>query len=264
MPGPEKPMRTILTSNNTEEEKIHKTSAADLSPIDKPITMDLFEAFCKIYPRLVDKGKTFTAWRKICNKPANERPTWRIIKKAIIGQKKSERWQDPEYIPLSATWLNQSRWMDDPAQMKLFKEKVPKKENPEDIIKIESKGYNEQDLLEIYKDLQASISNSNGDAGKIAAGLCRIVKWYDNNQSRPKFNGTPEYGDDLYHAYNNWELVPYPVDLVKKYIKWLRSENWIEDIVPAYFDPEGKMFTKFLHNYQNEIGVDFFDGHGIH
>jgi hypothetical protein len=83
--------------------------------INNYITPKLFEEFWNIYPKKVDKGKALTAWNKLCRKNL---VTLREIKLAIHNQKKSERWQDKTYIPHPATWVNQSRWLDDPKEMK--------------------------------------------------------------------------------------------------------------------------------------------------
>jgi len=88
---------------------------------EKKISLNLFEKFWELYPKHPDKGKAKTAWDKICTKKhskVKELPTWDIIKKAVILQKKSERWQKIEFIPHPTTWLNQSRWLDDPKEMK--------------------------------------------------------------------------------------------------------------------------------------------------
>jgi hypothetical protein len=76
-----------------------------------------FEEFWRIYPRKASKGKALTTWNTLCNKSNKERPKWRDIKRAIYEQKKTERWQNQKYIPHPTTWLNQSRWLDDPAEM---------------------------------------------------------------------------------------------------------------------------------------------------
>lgn len=100
----------ILYNNNTnnnlpmeEEKQIY-------------ITPTLFELFWELYPRKIDKGKAQSKWNNICKK--KDRPVWKDIKYAIRNQLKSERWQDPKFIPHPTTWLNQSRWLDDPEQMK--------------------------------------------------------------------------------------------------------------------------------------------------
>ena len=76
-----------------------------------------FDQFWEMYPKKVDKGKALTKWNQICNKPIKERPKWNDIRRALHKQKKSQRWQDQQYIPHATTWLNQSRWLDDPTEM---------------------------------------------------------------------------------------------------------------------------------------------------
>ncbi len=97
---------------------------------NKKITTSQFELFWKSYPKKVDKGKALTLWNKLCSKNAKDinRPEWKIIKKALHLQKKTERWQDPKYVPNPTTWLNQSRWLDEPSQMKVINfDKQPQK-----------------------------------------------------------------------------------------------------------------------------------------
>jgi len=86
---------------------------------DGYITPNMFNKFWLVYPRKDGKGKALTKWNSICTK-GNKRPKWIEIKKAILLQIKSERWQNSEFIPLPATWLNQTRWIDDPKEMKNF------------------------------------------------------------------------------------------------------------------------------------------------
>lgn len=100
---------------------------SSLSGEDK-ITVSLFDKFWNLYPRKGSKGEALTKWKAICNRSIKEKPTWPEIKKAILSQKKSEQWQDPKYIPLAATWLNQRRWLDDPKELVSYskKEDIPK------------------------------------------------------------------------------------------------------------------------------------------
>jgi hypothetical protein len=83
----------------------------------KKITPSLFEHFWKLYPKKADKGKALTIWNKLCSNNVKERPIWSVIRIAIILQKETDRWKVRKFIPLPATWLNQSRWLDDPAEM---------------------------------------------------------------------------------------------------------------------------------------------------
>ena len=82
------------------------------------ITPAIFDKFWKIYPKHPDKGKALSAWNKLCSK--KERPTWVELKKAILSQKETSRWQEKKYIPHPTTWLNQNRWLDDPSEMVSF------------------------------------------------------------------------------------------------------------------------------------------------
>ena len=116
----------IIKRKNPKKEKesietlISITSSKDILPSSLPITKGMFDQFWKIYPKKVDKGAVLTRWNKLCSIPPNQRPTWRQIRLAIINQKKSERWQDPKFIPNGTTWLNQQRWLDDAAEMKCY------------------------------------------------------------------------------------------------------------------------------------------------
>jgi len=101
--------RVIIIYNNNNKK--------NLLPAAEHITPSMFEQFWEAYPKKIDKGKALTAWNKICSSQKNNKPSIRTIKKAIIQQKKTERWQDSKYIPHPTTWLNQSRWLDDPKEM---------------------------------------------------------------------------------------------------------------------------------------------------
>ena len=118
------------TSSHMEDENedIKKEGYGEKEKINSNgyITPNYFEKFWAVYPRKVDKGKALTKWNSLCTK-GNKRPKWVEIKKAILSQMKSERWQTGKFIPHPATWLNQSRWLDDPNEMKNFdREETPK------------------------------------------------------------------------------------------------------------------------------------------
>ena len=96
---------------------------------NEPITPTMFETFRKFYPKIDCLGKARMAWSKICKKPRDKRPTLGQILGAIEAQKKSERWQEPRFIPDAGNWLLQERWNDDPSKLVLFK-KRQETENP--------------------------------------------------------------------------------------------------------------------------------------
>lgn len=103
----------ILNSKKIKENNSNKLYSAK-------IIKSQFDNFWKIYPKKTDKGKSKTKWNQLCGKPKNEKPDWKEIKLAIINQKKSDRWQDMKFIPNPTTWLNQSRWLDDPKEMVIY------------------------------------------------------------------------------------------------------------------------------------------------
>ena len=85
------------------------------------ITPSQFAQFWQAYPKKVDKGKALSVWKKLCARPIKDRPTLLQVKRAIHRQQKSDRWQNPQFIPHPTTWLNQSRWLDDPKEMKEYR-----------------------------------------------------------------------------------------------------------------------------------------------
>jgi len=107
--------------------KQNSTASSKPTGSNIPIVSSLFETFWKIYPKKASKGDALTAWNKICHKPPQKRPTWRQVKSAIILQKRSEQWQNKQFIANASTWLNNSRWLNDPKTMKDFKKNEEKK-----------------------------------------------------------------------------------------------------------------------------------------
>ncbi len=119
------PNNKKLNNNNNNNNGISAAAdnnyfSLDNSPKDN-ITQGMFDKFWQAYPKKADKGKALTAWKDICNKPPKDRPSWKTLRKAIHHQKKSERWQEGRFIPHPATWLNQSRWLDDPKEMRVYR-----------------------------------------------------------------------------------------------------------------------------------------------
>lgn len=121
----------FLRPNSIEDKK--KTSNSR----KKGIVPSQFEKFKEMYPstRRGSLGKAQDIWDTICNPKSRKykyRPTWREIVSALRKQKKTEQWQNPKLIPLMTTWLNQSRWKDDPSQMVSFKEEEEYVPQPKD------------------------------------------------------------------------------------------------------------------------------------
>ena len=92
------------------EEKIHSPSRSI------SIIPQLFERFWEAYPRKVGKAAAEKSFAKCVGK---DRETQQAILdqmlKALEWQKRTDQWQEAEFIPHPATWLNQQRWKDEPA-----------------------------------------------------------------------------------------------------------------------------------------------------
>jgi hypothetical protein len=110
--------KNALSTNNKNNSFFSK----NLTNEKERITPNDFDKFWIIYPKKTDKGKALTSWNKICTRKNHEPPTWSEIKTAIINQKETSRWKKG-FIPLPTTWLNQSRWLDDPNEMKDWNDK---------------------------------------------------------------------------------------------------------------------------------------------
>ena len=65
-----------------------------------------FDAFWKAYPKRVSKVMARKAWNRI---PWIEEHYFEVIE-AVEGWKQTDQWQDPQFIPYPATFLNQRRW----------------------------------------------------------------------------------------------------------------------------------------------------------
>lgn len=113
------PVLKIYNSKNTKITTTSEVEDVDLKKaVNGYITPKDFFKFKQIYPknRGASDGTALTAWEKLCHN-STHRPTWNRIERAIKKQKETPRWQNPKFIPLASTWLNQKRWLDDPALM---------------------------------------------------------------------------------------------------------------------------------------------------
>lgn len=72
----------------------------------------LFDTFWEKYPR--KQGRA--AAQKAFNKINPDETLLQTMLKAIDLQKQTSQWQDPQFIPYPATWLNREQWEDIPTQ----------------------------------------------------------------------------------------------------------------------------------------------------
>jgi hypothetical protein len=78
-------------------------------PLNQGELERLFDLFWQAYPKKVGKAYAYKCFCKI-------NPTQELVDrmlKAIEEQKETKRWDNREYIPNPATWLNQGRWDDE-------------------------------------------------------------------------------------------------------------------------------------------------------
>lgn len=80
-----------------------------------------FESFWAAYPKKSGKGAAWKSWRKI---PKEAMP---FIMDALKWQIKSEQWtiNHGQFIPMPSTYLNQSRWEDQPIKIEQLNSYIP-------------------------------------------------------------------------------------------------------------------------------------------
>lgn len=89
-----------------------KSPCPSMTPEEKDT---LFNRFWQAYPRKVGKGSA----QKVFDRLQVDRPLLEEMLCKIDQAKRSRQWQDMQYIPYPATWLNGRRWEDElPAENK--------------------------------------------------------------------------------------------------------------------------------------------------
>lgn len=111
----EKPSGFSLGSENGTQQKAHQPpDTKHQLPLKPPKGAGVgFETFWAAYPSKVGKGAAEKAFAKV-NPPQD---LLRRMLEALEVQKASPRWvkDGGQYVPNPATWLNQTRWLDEEA-----------------------------------------------------------------------------------------------------------------------------------------------------
>ena len=103
------------TENNLNRKNKNKNKEQDIeitNVISRPTAKEsdrLFDKFWSVYPRHEGKQNARKAFDKL--KPDDA--MLETLVNAILKQKQSAQWSDPQYIPHPATWLNGHRWEDE-------------------------------------------------------------------------------------------------------------------------------------------------------
>ncbi len=208
---------------------------------ERPITPALFDKFWSLYPseRRVDKGKAKTAWDKLCNKPASARPTWKQIALAIFAQRKSERWQDARYIPHPTTWLNQQRWLDDPAKMKNYTSPTSNHTLPGDARHaVDAKRLIRKELgtlANIFAKKCLAVAYNTFPAIDQDSIVTPLVTLFQNIQKEQAAHMTPALND----------VLPSPITLIENYLEWIDDQDWLTDKTPKLLNVNHALFQRF-------------------
>ena len=105
--------KNIYNNNNNiyahSKNEHDKTKTKIKSKRSKEELEKKFIEFWDKYPKKVSKKNAKKVFLKL--NPSNEQ--LEKIYKALENQKKSKQWQDKQYIPYPATWLNGERWEDE-------------------------------------------------------------------------------------------------------------------------------------------------------
>ena len=106
--------KNIYKNNNKNiyahsKNEYEKTKSKIKSKHSKEELENKFNQFWDKYPKKVSKKNAKKVFLKL--NPSNEQ--LEKIYKALENQKKSKQWQDKQYIPYPATWLNGERWEDE-------------------------------------------------------------------------------------------------------------------------------------------------------
>jgi hypothetical protein len=89
-----------VQSNSNSKPIAHQNSMSELPG---------FETFWENYPKKVGKGAARVKWLSKVKDDAN----WPAVIAGLECWKQSEQWQDIQYVPYPATFLNQMRWQDE-------------------------------------------------------------------------------------------------------------------------------------------------------
>ena len=96
--------------NRELENREFKDIAQDCAKENKFNQTEAFEQFYQAYPRKKSKDAARKRWDKLKVTPA----LFAEIMQGLERAKKQKEWQDIQFIPYPATWLNSGGWKDEP------------------------------------------------------------------------------------------------------------------------------------------------------
>jgi hypothetical protein len=105
--------------NHRDAKEVRHRDVTQKSPITITMEDSDFDLFWKNYPRAVGKPAARKAWEK-----ARLGTPMGVLMDGLHRWKSSEQWQDQQFVPHPATFLNQRRWEDQPAAGKKRAEEI--------------------------------------------------------------------------------------------------------------------------------------------
>ncbi len=205
-----------------------------LMPDQAFITPAMFEQWWRLYPRKVDKGKAKTKWGQICRRA--DRPTFAQLRDAVTAQAATDRWATPQYIPHPTTWLNQERWLDDPAEMNNGSTLTADPTEPtEPPAQYAARVLGSQLLADQFvADCVEPAMRWAGGTDPAIAFTVRLLKMYEHvAEAQTVF--TPALR----------EALPGPMDVLELYLVWLDDNAWITERTLRVFDVENGLFARY-------------------
>jgi hypothetical protein len=100
--------------DNQEDTTINPNTKPNKKTPSREGYSEEFLLFWQAYPKKVGKKDAGRAWKKA--KIGNGDMS--VILTAIEAQKKTKQWQDLQYVPAPATWINGARWEDKVEEVK--------------------------------------------------------------------------------------------------------------------------------------------------
>ncbi len=101
-----------LPGCETEDERTRQYAANRKRIAER---QDDFETWWARYPRKVDKKKALALWARLAR--SGGLPDLQVLLGALAWQTRTQQWQDQRYIPHPTTYLNGSRWQDEPPRI---------------------------------------------------------------------------------------------------------------------------------------------------
>jgi len=116
-----------------------------------------------------------------------------------------------------------------------------------------------------YEPALQLLSNKSTGSRILAQKLVNLSNWYMENKKKPSIRELREMRNSdkphIRRRASRWDRTPGSVKLIREYVKWLSANSyWIDSCTPKTFEPTSTLFSKFLTEYQRNLGVDIISG----